>query len=452
MLRVSRRNAPRPPPTASPPSLDVQGNFRDDSQIATTGPFYAASRYVHRNAFMYNIQRECDSCHTPHRKPYSTNPALSYNKLLRTQVTTTTVTYRYNTETTPTGDAFCFDCHGAASDNAATLIELVGGPTAYDGANRDHRTGWTGNEHSAIPAPASNPGIACVVCHDQHGGTTASRLLGAFNATTGAWEISGTVIATNNNTVCYACHTNAIAGFTNPSRTTSGYPSQGTWPGRTTYLTAFNATNHTGSIHGTSVAGVQWPSFPAGETRWGTPGSGDCKNCHDIHGDSGRYDLLRIASGETSLTNFDQDSLAFCFECHTGSTADIDRYYPTTVGGQAVQTATSHFGHKTLSAGVMPAGSALPCYECHNPHGSSAGYGLLVVTRSNGATIVVGDAAGEIDVTGTPTATAVREFCFTCHTTADTGEGWTGSAGRRSSPATRSPASPASPTARPART
>ena len=46
---------------------------------------------------------------------------------------------------------------------------------------------------------------------------------------------------------------------------------------------------------------------------------------------------------------------------------------------------------------------------------------------ASATTITVGDTAGEIDMTG-DRRRRVREFCFTCHTTSDTGAGWNGSA------------------------
>ena len=88
--------------------------------------------------------------------------------------------------------------------------------------------------------------------------------------------------------------------------------------------------------------------------------------------------------------------------------------------------ATTRYGHKTTTPGVLPAGSAMPCYYCHNPHGSLGTFTLQVITMSGGATITIGDTTGEIDMTGTPAPASVREFCFTCHTTSDTGAGWNG--------------------------
>ena len=72
--------------------------------------------------------------------------------------------------------------------------------------------------------------------------------------------------------------------------------------------------------------------------------------------------------------------------------------------------------------------AAMPCYDCHNPHGSASAYGLQVITMSGGTTITVGDTAGELEMTATPAPQSVRGFCFTCHTSSDTGAGWNGTA------------------------
>ena len=70
----------------------------------------------------------------------------------------------------------------------------------------------------------------------------------------------------------------------------------------------------------------------------------------------------------------------------------------------------------------------MPCNHRHNPHGSASTYGLQVITMSGGTTITIGDSAGKIEMTATPTAASVRRFCFTCHASSDTGAGWTGTA------------------------
>ncbi len=409
-------------------TYDSQGGFGDDTVVATTGPSVSGTRWVHRNAYMASIQRECDACHTPHRRPATTgvdpNPANAFNLLLRTQITTPAVTYRYNSYSNPVGNQVCFDCHGSASDSAATLIAIVGGSGAYVNSGGDHRTGWTPslNLHadvSRVPSTSSNPGIQCTACHDNHA-SRVPRLLGTYDATAAVSRIGARTLTGNNATVCYGCHSGALTAY---SRNASGYPLTGRWPGEATYAVVYSPADHTGSLHGTSTANMIWPSSGLA--------TGDCKNCHVMHGPSNSLDILR--GGTTTTPNYSAGTFAFCFTCHDGSPAadDIRRYYPVAAGGTAVQSAFggasspgTRFGHRTLSPGSLAAGSALPCYECHNPHGTASPYGLKVVTRTRGATITIGDSTGEITVTGTPTPTSVRRFCFSCHGSAESTSTW----------------------------
>jgi hypothetical protein len=176
------------------------------------------------------------------------------------------------------------------------------------------------------------------------------------------------------------------------------------------YGAAYGAVNHTGNAH--KQSGVVWPGS-------GYAG-GDCKNCHDVHGTANDRDEVRGEFGHEEFSN--------CFNCHGGDgpgDTDIQQYYPMAAGGES---AAARAGHKTVSAGNLPAGSALPCYDCHNPHGngSRSAYGLMVIASINSSIVVLGDATGEIDMSPGRTDAQVREYCFSCHTTSDSGKGWNG--------------------------
>jgi TolB protein len=85
---VCHGNTPATGAYGSASTFDTQGDFGDDSAIATTGPDLTSGGSIHRNAYMVSIQRECDACHTPHRRPFNYDPTISYRRLLRTQVST----------------------------------------------------------------------------------------------------------------------------------------------------------------------------------------------------------------------------------------------------------------------------------------------------------------------------------------------------------------------------
>lgn len=209
---------------------------------------------------------------------------------------------------------------------------------------------------------------------------------------------------------CYICHQSdawydgEYPELTAPIRDTFGYPIAGTWPGEASYESTANAHR---SIPETTQ------TVETGEVR---RDQGDCLYCHSAHGSENPYDGLigtyRPPSASTLAS--DQASGIYadaCFRCHGGvvpsglptETANIKQF--VTAGGQ-------NAGHRVRTAGgLLPVGSPLPCYECHGPHGSTRGNESLLRDGLGGG-LNTGDAL------------AVRRFCFTCHTTGDTGLGW----------------------------
>lgn len=334
---------------------------------------------------------ECESCHNVHvvssaapvTDPDNTLNSLSYTTIAQ-QAT------------------FCLRCHDSGApayiSNGSTYVPSTVTLTGAENnkATNAARAHWTAN--GSITAPQS-----CATCHDNHG-SEYPRLLGAYDMVAGRNRILGQNIDGNDNSVCRACHNAADAAYPAFARDSVGYPVDGTWPGLSVYADATNG------IHSGTGAMV-WP----GSSYVG----GDCKNCHDVHGTSNIYDELR--------GSFSQSNFGTCFTCHAAdgpATSDVATYYPLAAGGTKSDSLV-RYGHKTVEAGTLPAGSALPCYDCHNPHGSASATGLLVVTQtSSTATIAVGDVAGELSLSTGP---GVRQFCLTCHVPSNTSNGWNGS-------------------------
>jgi predicted CXXCH cytochrome family protein len=388
----------------------------------------AASEYVWQNFYgsmvsshpVSTTKLDCVNCHNTHvvRKTatQTVDPDDTYTE------------YAFGGSTVPSQTAFCLRCHdgappvytlGAAYVPATVTVAISGGnKSAYRLTSH-----WEASGSVSVAERQS-----CAVCHDSHG-SKLPKLLGAYNGTTTANTINGVAIAANDRTVCYACHANASTGFASPSDDASGYPTDGTWPGAATYTVAYSPANHTGNMHQNAT----WPAEPA-------LAGGDCKVCHDVHGTANRYDELRDdkVGGIRGVYKYDPSNFSFCFNCHTaggGSQYNIKGFFPTTASGTLDPVANPRAGHRTLSAGNLPAGSVLPCYDCHNPHGTgpNSPSGLLVVTQvGNNTTTVIGDAPGEIVMTATPAPDSVRKFCFACHTTGDSApvltQGWNGSA------------------------
>jgi predicted CXXCH cytochrome family protein len=358
---------------------------------------------------------ECESCHNPHVVTATTgkvtDPENGYN------------TIAYATDANQA--AFCLKCHDGSlpsyAVNGTTYVPytVTQANTAINNkvdtamASKGH---WTDSSAAGGSISAAET-VSCAECHDNHG-SAAPKLLGAYDITDSRNEINGAAITANDKTVCAACHTGATTGFPLATKQTgTGYPIAGVWPGMTVYNTAWNNTTHAGSPHTTANGGGS-SSLPAYV-------AGDCKVCHDVHGTINTYDELRPVA---SAVSFDNDTFTLCFDCHDtdGPAArNVKTYYPAAVGGSGGGS-----GHTIRTAGGnLPVGGVVPCYDCHNAHGSASSYSLLVVTMTNSTTTVaIGDAAGEINMSPTRSANDVRNFCFSCHTSSNSAYGWNGSA------------------------
>ncbi len=211
---------------------------------------------------------------------------------------------------------------------------------------------------------------------------------------------------------CLACHDSKNSWYrgtypslASPTTDASGYPLAGTWPGENAYLAESNP-------HSRIPETTQTPAGGDAIRR----SQGDCLYCHAAHRSSNAYDALRDTYRPSTASTLASDQAAgsyaaACFSCHGPSkpsgvptqTADIRQF---------VTVETSSAGHRIQTAGgVLPVGAPLPCYECHNPHGSTRGNAMLIAD-TRGASLETSTAAG------------VRAFCFTCHTTADSARGW----------------------------
>lgn len=171
-----------------------------------------------------------------------------------------------------------------------------------------------------------------------------------------------------------------------PTHDASGYPVSGTWPAPTTYL-------YTGNAHALMPAATQ---------------SANCLLCHTNHAVNGN-DYLKSPFRPTSAATLADDQTsgtyaASCFACHDGSSAVNIKTFATASSPSA--------GHRIItSGGTLPAGAPLGCSDCHNPHGSKRG----------NASMLSDERGGSLE---TSSASGVRQFCFTCHTTSDTVAGW----------------------------
>lgn len=176
------------------------------------------------------------------------------------------------------------------------------------------------------------------------------------------------------------------------------------WPGRNVWLnTPFSP--HNGS-----------PNMPLRDAY----GNGACQNCHDVHGGVSTFDMLdSLYSGITnSQVGATADNYRLCLGCHSiggpigmpDSSKYIAEYYdrsinPGTAAGHGVNS----------GSGYVPSGARLPCYDCHNPHGSQGHNGA----GPNGY-LLSDQRDGWYGLTNTKTdSVQVRRFCFGCHKSSD---------------------------------
>ncbi len=215
----------------------------------------------------------------------------------------------------------------------------------------------------------------------------------------------------NDRTFCYACHRSPSPRYPakETDRNAAGYFVGGRWPGTKVY-----EERHF-SAHGTNDAAV----YPGKKYE-----AGDCKNCHNPHGTANPDQLVsRYIPGGSSSSNFQ-----LCFDCHGGANGPsgmsresrrILNYYSQPLGREAAsghQITLSPKQRNDFSLSKLKRGDKLPCYDCHNVHGSQGSDGV----RPNGKLISDQRAGFWYGLTNTLDDPAQnRRFCFGCHVEAD---------------------------------
>lgn len=232
----------------------------------------------------------------------------------------------------------------------------------------------------------------CSSCHSPH--ADPRERPGMYRKVIDGRKVAG------GNSWCAACHDDGASWAkdypapSSPVRDASGYPTFGTYPGPSVYADpAKNA-------HSALPAGPDGPK-------------GDCLLCHAAHRGPNAYDGLVATFRPTTTSTLASDQAdgtyaALCLGCHGGQAdwvsagaGDIARYVTQPA------TATAYAGHRILTAGgTLPVGAPIPCYDCHNPHGSARG-NAHEISDELGQGLTTDSAAG------------VRAFCLTCHSSAD---------------------------------
>lgn len=317
----------------------------------------------------------------------------------------------------------CLTCHSVHNAGSDRLLrqELTGDErgsqctTCHDGRVARAANVSSGTVQFRLPSGHGLGAAArgtvsiddCSTCHDTHGARQDARMIPAK-------QVNGVAVTSAGNQLCLACHDtkNSWTGSDYPStaeptRDATGYPVSGRWPGPDTYGSASNPHRLIPESTQTVVAGD-----PVSRER------GDCRYCHTAHAAPNDYDGLRatytVPTASTLASDqADGSSAALCYTCHGGTAPNGFTAAPgTDIKRFSTADATSSAGHTIVTAGgTLPVGAPMPCFECHNPHGSKRG-NASQLSDELGAGLATDDAGG------------VRAFCFTCHTTSDTTAGW----------------------------
>jgi predicted CXXCH cytochrome family protein len=200
-------------------TMDTQGRFNDDSAIAPGGTGVSGGTgnggwSIHRTDDMSGstFGRECDACHSPHRKSYDDVPTLSYGRMLRIYSAQGAVgsAPAYSTDAATFGEKLCYECHGSGTSG---VMDSFGGSGTYLATGGDHQavyetTGAAGAAHSpdnvrsttrsARPNGGSLPKIACLACHNEHASPVRALVDYRASDTTGTlYDQAG---------LCLTCH------------------------------------------------------------------------------------------------------------------------------------------------------------------------------------------------------------------------------------------------------
>jgi predicted CXXCH cytochrome family protein len=334
-------------------AYDAAGN--ESAQSLPTNPIKAAWTVTPHATFVGTDL--CGSCHAPHR-------ALTARNIFR------------NASSAQGELSTCYACH----DGTSASTNIKAGPANSFVLSSGHT--MESRIDTTTPADLAN---SCSDCHSPHKNYLTRPLL---------WksQVNTTTVTGADTTWCLSCHNDAQDWYVKkygsayptltPTLDASGFPIAGTFTGRTIYTSA------TANAHSTI------PTSGSDRVR------GDCRYCHATHRGPAKYDaLLATLTVPTAATlasdRANGDYAAACFACHGGgawvASGAVDiKQFATYNGASSVV----YSGHRIKSATASaPVDAPLPCFACHNPHGSGRGNNSLI-TDTLGKSLDTSTAAG----------------------------------------------------------
>ena len=362
--------------------LDAEGNQQDS-------PHQSASATTASNA-----TKTCARCHGTH------DVAASSKKLLITTQDSTEPNARI---------AICKSCHTSTSAPEKSFVQQMLSATSG---------------HTIKNAENAQGTLQCLTCHGVH--QDSKQGTGALTATSiykfGSLTENITVDPSAQNIQCISCHNDSATWYT--ATHVTAYPSAQKHESTQSIDSGYKTYPTSGSFTGASTYASSTKNGHSKIASQDTYAQGDCRFCHSAHPNGAEYDALLTGRGEVRamkatggvVSDTEKTSGAyasFCLSCHNGSNegtawstaANIADLVSLPAGStDASQTAflASSAGHRVTSQNAeVPSGSSLPCYTCHNPHGSK-----------NNNSFNLNDELGS-NLNGD------RFTCFSCHTTSD---------------------------------
>jgi predicted CXXCH cytochrome family protein len=308
-----------------------------------------------------------------------------------------------------------------------TAVLLAGAWRALGQSNFDPH----GDSGTGVLRVVTDPSTRgnCSQCHPQHGGDSNDPK-------------KYVLFADNNNGLCFStqgaspCHQArpdnyplqeadrlpapvADSGYFEAhqgSERRPGVELRGRWPGEHVYSSP-EATpdGHYLSPH------AQDPDMP----RRDSAGEGLCLNCHDPHGTPFR-DLLTAQHGGIGGHGAagPPAQYALCFSCHGHNGPGgmepanqlVEDFYDAGLNGEFA----GHQIRKNPNVAIswplhVQVGDMLPCYDCHDPHGSQGNNAV-----QPNAFVLSDQRSGWSDLTDTVNdAAQARHFCLGCHIPSD---------------------------------
>ena len=156
-------------------------------------------------------------------------------------------------------------------------------------------------------------------------------------------------------------------------------------------------------------------------------GRGSCLNCHDPHESTNPFDLL--VSAYRGVGGFDESTYPtryqLCFDCHSQNgpmgmeweNRLIQDFYDSSINNDGYAGHQIRMNPRVAISwpSYVRVGDKLPCYNCHNPHGSQ-GFNAA----GPNAFLISDERRGWANLTDTLTDPMQnRRFCLGCHINSD---------------------------------